>query len=130
MKKIIVTFALAVAFSAVAFGPVGSRTRIMHRPSRRVVHVTPPRPSQPSMHHRQHMHHHYHYNPLLPFTVGLGTGLFFGRAARPLPPPPPVVAVNPVWVQPVYETRPVLDQFGNIIRYEQVLIKVGYWEYH
>lgn len=128
MKKIIATFILAAAFSAVAFGPVGSRTRIMHRPSRRVVHVTPP-PRHP-MHYRHHMHHYYRYNPLLPFTVGLGTGLVFGGVARPLPPPPPVVAVNPVWVQPVYESRPVLDQFGNIIRYEPVLVRAGYWDYH
>ena len=58
------------------------------------------------------------------FTVGIASSLLM---PPPPPPPRPVVYVNQVWVPPVYETRPVYDAFGNIIRYEQVLVRAGYW---
>lgn len=97
------------------------------------------RPSafRPSAHHRAPMppspriHHHHHSGA---FWTGLGVGVIGGLAIdafRPAPvvamPPPPVVIRNPVWVPPVYETRPVYDAYGRIIRYEQVLVREGYW---
>ena len=42
-------------------------------------------------------------------------------------PPPPVVMVSPVWVEPVYELRPAYDVYGNVVRYDWVLVRQGYW---
>ena len=112
MKKLIVALTAAISLFASARPPAPHAYR---------AHPPPMRP-----------HHHYyrhHYGPTAPFALGLGAGLVFGSITRPLPPPPPVVAVNPVWIQPVYATRPVFDQFGQIVRYEQVLVRAGYWEY-
>lgn len=76
--------------------------------------------------------HHYHStwgrggrNFWPGFTAGIVGSLLVPRL--PPPPPRPVVYVNQIWVPPVYETRPVYDAFGNIIRYEQVLVRAGYW---
>lgn len=87
----------------------------------------PPRQIPPPRH-----YHHYHStwgrggcNFWPGFTAGVIGSLLVPRL--PPPPPRPVVYVNQIWVPPVYETRPVYDVFGNIIRYEQVLVRVGYW---
>lgn len=105
---------MATAFMfAAPHGPIGHHLapRPMHRP--------------PPPHHR----HHHHSSEL--FWTGLGTGLLID-AIRPTPPPPvvvgPVITTQRVWVPPVYETRPVLDAYGRVIRYEQVLVRVGYWQ--
>ena len=77
------------------------------------------------------MPHYHSHHTIGWFWAGLGTGLLID-ALRPTPPPPPVVvgpvAHQRVWVPPVYETRPVLDVYGRVIRYEQVLVRPGYWQ--
>ena len=80
-----------------------------------------------------HHHHHHsvwgrggsHFWP--GFTGGLVGSLLAPAIVPPPPPPRPVVYVNQVWVPPVYETRPVYDSYGRIIRYEQVIVVPGYW---
>lgn len=81
-----------------------------------VNHHTPPPP----------MHHHRHNNGA--FWTGLGVGLIGSTIVNPVS-----VAIGPtigrVWVPPVYEMRPVYDRFGNLLRYEQVMVSAGYWRY-
>lgn len=117
------TIAVAVLVASIVFaaphGHMGSRPG--HGPI--PTHHPPPRPMS-------HHHHHSHHSPAW-FLAGLGTGLLVD-AFRPTPLPPPVI-VGPVvhqlvWVPPVYETRPILDAYGRVIRYEQVLIHPGYWQ--
>ena len=116
------TIAVAVLIASMAFaaphGRVGPRPG--HSPI--PIHHQPPRP----IHHHNHSHHNH--SPAW-FWAGLGTG-FLIDTFRPTPLPPPVV-VGPVvhqriWVPPVYETRPILDAYGRVIRYEQVLVRPGY----
>ena len=101
--------------------------RPVFRPSH-IHHRMPPPPPK--------VHHHKHHSSA--FWTGVGIGVFGDlllRGSTPIPrplvvtPPPPVVAVNPIWIPPVYETRPVYDSYGRVIRYEQVLVRVGYWQY-
>ena len=106
--------ATVLLFTAVSY----ARLPIMH--SRH--HHSPPPPPPYLMHH--HRHHHG------AFWTGLGVGLIGSTIVNP---PPVPVAVGPVvgrvWVPPVYEMRPVYDRFGNILRYEQVMVSAGYWRY-
>lgn len=124
MKKAILFAVLAASMTAAAM-PFGARRMFYHRRARfkpvPVKHAHPPR-----------VHHHYHPNRPNMFWTGLGIGFLGGLAVdtlRPaqVVPPPPVVIRNPVWVPPVYESRPVLDTYGRVIRYEQVLVREGYW---
>lgn len=122
MKTLTIAVAVLVALMAFA-APHG---RMGHRPEHGPIqiHHQPPRP----MHHHNHSHHNH--SPAW-FWAGIGTGLFID-AFRSTPPPPPIV-VGPVvhkriWVPPVYETRHILDAYGRVIRYEQVLVRPGYWQ--
>ena len=91
--------------------------------SRPMHHHTPP---PPIMHHHHRGHHHTGA-----FWTGVGIGLIGSTIVHPLPPTP--VAIGPVtgrvWVPPVYEMRPIYDRYGNIFRYEQVMVSAGYWRY-
>ena len=116
------TIVIAVLVASIAFaaphGHMGSRPR--HGPI--PTHHPPPRPMP-------HHHHHYHHSPDW-FLAGLGTGLLVD-AFRPTLPSPVIVGPvvhHRVWVQPVYETRPILDAYGRVIMYEQVLVRHGYWQ--
>ena len=121
------TIIVAVLVASVTFGAphghIGPRPGHGPIPMRR-----PPPPPRPM----QHCHSHHHSNHSLTwFWTGLGTGLLID-ALRPTPPPPPIV-VGPVvhqrvWVPPIYETRPVFDVYGRVIRYDQVLVRPGYWQ--
>ena len=103
--------------------------RPIFRPSP-IHHRMPPPPSKV-------VHHHHHRHHSGAFWTGIGIGVFSDlllRESAPIPrplvvTPPPVVAINPIWIPPVYETRPVYDLYGRVIRYEQVLIRAGYWQY-
>lgn len=117
------TIAAVVLVASMAFaaphGHMGSRPG--HGPI--PTHHPPPR----LMPH--HHFHHSHYSPAW-FLAGLGTGLLVD-AFRPTPPPPVIVGPvvhHRIWVPPVYETRPILDVYGRVIRYEQVLVSPGYWQ--
>ena len=121
------TIIVAVLAASMTFGaPHG---HIGPRPGHGPIPMhRPPPPPRPMPHHHVHCHSPYW------FLAGLGTGLLIDtlRPAPPPPPPPPVV-VGPVvhqrvWVPPVYETRPVLDAYGRVVRYEQVLVRPGYWQ--
>ena len=122
MKKILIAIAALAAVTCVAAPhhvPAGHRAPVVHR-------GPPPRPA-PIPHH----HHHSvwgrggsHFWP--GFTGGL-VGSLLAPAVVPPPPPRPIVYVNQVWVPPVYETRPIYDTYGRIIRYEQVVVVPGYW---
>ena len=74
------------------------------------------------------MHHHRHQHGA--FWTGLGVGFISSAIVNP---PLAPVAIGPtvgrIWVPPVYEIRPVYDRFGNILRYEQVMVSAGYWRY-
>lgn len=102
----------------------------LHAPHRAsAVHRGPsPRPA-PMPHH--HHHHSFwgrggsHFWP--GFAGGIVGSLLAPAVVTPPPPPPPVVLVNPVWVPPVYGTRPVYDAYGRVVRYEQYIITQGYW---
>ena len=120
------TIAVTVLVASMAFAaPHG---HIGHRPGHGPIPMRrPPPPPRPMPHHNNR---HSNHSPTW-FWAGLGTGLLIDML-RPTPPPPPVV-VGPVvhqrvWVPPVYETRPVLDAYGRVIRYEQVLVRPGYWQ--
>ena len=121
------TIAVAVLVASMAFaaphGHIGHRPGHCPIPMRRPPPPPPPRPMP---------HHHVHCHSPYWFWAGLGTGILVDALRPTLPPPPPVV-VGPVvhqrvWVPPVYETRPVLDAYGRVIRYEQVLVRPGYWQ--
>jgi len=124
MKKLITAIAVIAASVCIA-APHHS-----HAPhGARVVHRGPaPRPA-PMPHH--HHHHSFwgrggsHFWP--GFAGGIVGSLFAPAVVPPPPPPPPVVLVNPVWVPPVYGTRPVYDAYGRVVRYEQYIITQGYW---
>lgn len=128
MKNMKTKIAIAIAATLAVFS-IYARPHVMHHhhpafrpPMRRM----PPPPPPPPRHH----YHHHHGNGL--FWTGVGLGVVGGLLASPQPVAttlPPVVAVNPIWVPPVYESRPVYDSFGRIIRYEQVKIREGYWQY-
>lgn len=80
-------------------------------------------------------HNHHHYSTWRrsgsSFWPGFAGGVIGSAILRPpalvLPPPPPRPHVFAVWVEPVVEIRPVYDVYGNIIRYDQVVIRAGYW---
>ena len=121
MKTLIIVIAVLVASIAFAapHGHMGSRPG--HGPI--PTHHPPPRPMP------HHHHHHHHHSPVW-FLAGLGTGLLVD-SFRPTPPPPVIVGPvvhQRVWVPPVYETRTILDAYGRVIRYEQVLVRPGYWQ--
>lgn len=124
MKKILIAIAALAAVTCVAapyHHPAGHRVPVVHR-------GPPPRPA-PMPHH----HHHHsvwgrggsHFWP--GFAGGLVGSLLAPAFVPPPPPPRPVVYVQQTWVPPVYETRPVYDSYGRIIRYEQVIVVPGYW---
>ena len=119
------TIIVAVLVSSMAFAVPHGHTG--HRPGHGPIPMRrPPPPPRPMPHHHVHCHSPYW------FLAGLGTGILVD-ALRPTPPPPPPVVVGPVvhqrvWVPPVYETRPVLDAYGRVVRYEQVLVRPGYWQ--
>lgn len=120
MKRALLIVCMLLVFTASAFMPGryrGFRQVPRARPHRPPVHrVPPPR---------------HHHAPITPFVYGVGTGLLFSHAIighHPIP-PPPVVALNPIWIPPVYENRPVYDSYGRFLRYEQVIVKEGYWQY-
>ena len=123
MKTLTIAVAALVASMAFAapHGHTGPRPGHGPIPMRRPPPPPPPRP----------MPHHHHHSPSW-FLVGIGTGLLID-ALRPTHPLPPPVVVGPVvhqrvWVPPVYETRPVIDVYGRVVRYEQVLVRPGYWQ--
>lgn len=62
-------------------------------------------------------HHHYHHSPA-PFLIGAGLGL----AAS-------VLAPTRVWIPPVIERRPIYNQFGQIIGWQDVVVRPGYWSW-
>ena len=121
MKKIMLFSIVALSLAAISHpGPFGRP--MTHRGFGPRIHHAPPPPPR----------HHFHHSGFWPGVgIGLGAGLMID-ALHPLPPPPPVVApvisTGRVWVPPVYETRPVYDAFGRIVRYDQVLIRAGYWQ--
>lgn len=120
MKRALLIVCMLLAFTASAFMPGryrGFRQVPRVRPHRPPVHRAPPPPR--------------HHAPVVPFVYGIGAGMLLSHAiihSHPTP-PPPVVALNPIWIPPVYESRPVYDSYGRIVRYEQVLVKEGYWQY-
>ena len=125
MKTLTIAVAALVASMAFAapHGHTGPRPGHGPIPMRRPPPPPPP-PPRP-------MPHHHHHSPSW-FLVGIGTGLLID-ALRPTHPLPPPVVVGPVvhqrvWVPPVYETRPVIDVYGRVVRYEQVLVRPGYWQ--
>ena len=133
MKKTVLLAALAAFMVAIATAamPFSARRSSYHhsppfRPS--PVRQAPPPKVHPPRMKPPYPHQHCHSST---FWTGLGIGILGGLAIdafRPVPPvTPPVVIRNPVWVQPVYESRPVIDAYGRVIRYEQVIVREGYW---
>ena len=121
--KIIISIAIALACTTIFARMIPSRPIIR---SPRYRHVPPPPPPR---------HYHAHH-PSRAFWTGVGVGIVGSIAydALPMPhrsiiPAPPPMAINPVWIPPVYESRPVYDIYGRIVRYEQVLVRAGYWQY-
>lgn len=121
MKKILIALTVLAATTCIA-APYHSHAS--HRAP--VVHRGPPPRPAPMPHH----HHHSflgrggsHFWP--GFVGGLAGSLL---APAIVPPPPPTVLVNPVWIPPVYGTRPIRDAYGRIIGYEQYVITPGYWK--
>lgn len=129
MKTSLIALGILAAMSCNAVGPRGPRP---HRPSPppRMHHpMPPPRPMPPAPHHR-HSFWVRGGSSFWPGFTGALVGSMIAPAIVPPPPPPPrpIVYVRQTWVPPVYESRPVYDVFGNIIRYEQVMIAPGYWK--
>lgn len=124
MKKLIMTLVAAVSLACIA---APHHPHISHRAP--IVHRGPSLRPAPMPHH--HHHHSFwgrggsHFWP--GFTGGIVGSLLAPAVVPPPPPPPPVVLVNPVWVPPVYGTRPVYDAYGRVVRYEQYIITQGYW---
>ena len=120
MKKILIAIAALAAVTCVAAPhhvPTGHRAPFVHRGPAPMPH-----------------HHHHHSvwgrggSHFWPGITGGIVGSLLAPANVPPPPPPrPVVYVNQVWVPPVYESRPVYDTYGRIIRYEQIVVVPGYW---
>lgn len=125
MKKILIALAVLAATTCTA---APYYHRIPHRAH--VVHRRPPPRPAPMPYHR---HHNNSWlgkggrNFWPGFTGGLVSSLLTPAIVQP-PSPPPVVLLNPVWVPPVYGTRPIYDAYGRIIRYEQYVITPGYWK--
>lgn len=77
----------------------------------------------------------FHHRPLPPRHHAMPPPYSAVWNAFPKPPPPAFVAppprpiVSAVWIQPVYEIRPMYDQFGRFIGYQRVLVSQGYWQY-
>ena len=132
MKKIFTLIAVASMIAAFA-GPPAPRSHGSHPAPRphgpRAVYIGPaPRPHLPAPRHHHHHHHHSGRDVAAGIGIGLGLSLLSPYTMSPPPPPPRPYPYRPlVWVPPVYETRPVYDAFGNIIRYEQVMVRAGYW---
>ena len=127
MKKILIALAVLAATICTA-------APYYHHHMPHMVHVVhrgpPPRPA-PIPHHRHHHNDSWCVksgrNFWPGFTGGLVGSLLTSTIVQP-PSPPPVVLINPVWVPPVYGTRPIYDTYGRIIRYEQYVITPGYWK--
>ena len=83
-------------------------------------HRSPTPPVHYKVHHAPHHKHHDRFWP------GFGVGTLIG-ASLVAPALPSVFFPRKVWVPPVYEMRPVRDVFGNIIRYESIMVRPGYW---
>lgn len=123
MNKTAIALGIALASIACYARPMPP---ILHRP----IHYRPPAAHhQPKLIHPPVHHHSTWGRGGRNFWPGFTAGVIGSLLVQPPPPPPPrpVVYVNQIWVPPVYETRPVYDAFGNIIRYEQVLVRAGYW---
>lgn len=119
VKKTLMLATLAATIPFVSF----SRPR--HGFGGRGFHCPPPPPPPRAMHH----HYHHGRNFGLGAGIGFGAGLIVGEILnRPTPVyiSSPTV-YRPVWVPPTYESRPVYDVYGHIIRYEQVMVVPGYW---
>lgn len=131
MKKTAVA-ALAAFICLMAFGKLMPHISVHRGPAPRPapqIHRGPaPRPAPMP-------HRHNHYSTWgrggSNFWPGFAGGVIGSAILRPpaliLPPPPPRPHVFAVWVEPVVEMRPVYDVYGNIIRYDQVVIRAGYW---
>lgn len=115
----------------IALASIVCYARPMPSPHHRLALHHPPavrhQPRQMPPPHQYHHHHSTWGRGGRNFWPGFTFGVVSSLLVPPPPPPRPVVYVNQVWVPPVYETRPVYDAFGNIIRYEQVLVRAGYW---
>ena len=126
MKKILIALAVLAATTCTA-APYYHH----HAPHRvPIVHRGPPPRPAPMPHHRHHNDSWWGKggrNFWPGFTGGLVGSLLTPTIVQP-PSPPPVVLMNPVWVPPVYGTRPIYDAYGRIIRYEQYVITPGYWK--
>ena len=95
-----------------------------------------PRPPIP----RPQIMPYYEYNKFKPLHMRKDISLTFGFSGNILypdfivkmpiylRPTPPVVLVNPIWVPPVYENRPVYNIYGEVVGYNRVLIVQGYWK--
>lgn len=113
MKKILIAIIAACAMSSYAHPPkhgASPRPPARHSPMHGPVARPAPRP------HSMPPPHSVMWNglpkPAPTFTV---------------PPPRPIVSA--IWISPVYETRPVYDQFGRFVGYQRVLVSQGYWQY-
>ena len=123
MKKILIAIAALVAVTCVAapHHPAGHRVPVVHR-------GPAPRPAPMPHHHNHHSVWGRGGSHFWPGFAGGLVGSLLAPAVVPSPlPPRPVVYVQQTWVPPVYETRPVYDSYGRIIRYEQVIVVPGYW---
>lgn len=124
MKKILIALTVLAATTCIA-APYHSHAS--HRAP--VVHRGPPPRPAPMPHHHYHSFWGRGGSHFWPgFTGGLVGSLLAPAIVPPPPPPRPVVYVQQTWVPPVYETRPVYDSYGRIIRYEQVIVVPGYWK--
>lgn len=116
--------ALAATMCIAAPHPHTTPHRAPHHPP--IVHRGPALRPTPMPHHRHHSAWGRGGSNFWPGFVGGVIGSIVAPVVVP-PPPPPVVIAHPVWVPPVYGTRPVYDLYGRIIRYEQYIITPGYW---
>ena len=127
MKKMLIALGILAAMTCGAARPYSPRPHYVPVPHRMHHPMPPPRPTPP---HRHHLWGKGGSHFLPSFTGSLIGSLVAPMVVPPPPPPPPlrpIVYANQTWVPPVYETRPVYDVYGNIVRYEQVVVVPGYW---
>ena len=104
MKRIIM-LAIAAISAIACFGH--RPPPMMHNRNYGFHHRMPPPPPR---------HHYIHNRHTWP---AFGVGAVIGAIAA--------TSIQPVWVPPMYQAVPVYDAYGNIVRYDQVLIRAGYW---
>ena len=135
MKKTIAIAAVALAISAFASPRAPFNVRRHHTPPPMHIQASRPAPRpmpRPVVHHLAPHHSHSAWGPGgRNFWPGFAGGVISSAILMPpapvLTPPLPRPHVFAVWVEPVVEIRPVYDIYGNIIRYDQVVIRAGYW---